>query len=344
MNDEIIDDRIRSRLQEITSHDVPDVAAPRASGDGRRRGLTAALVVAACLIVIAGLALVVRNDREGQVVNSLGPLPTTTDAPTASVTTVKGLANFPLEARNNVAFVAVPDGFIVWGGGRETRYLGLTQAEPDGEEYADGARYRASTDTWTIIPPAPVTVDVRLVGGKPSFGVWSASSLYVARGDEAARWDPSTNAWHRLPELAADVQGLAAVNGEVLAIGPDVVLTAPDARSWTALPTRPPIGDHLGLQVLVGDGVVYVVPYQKMYGDRSPIVAYSPRSRTWRDLPAPPIDTGTLDAGWDGSGLIIVNFTTLDASTDRPRTARQAARYDPTTDTWTKLDDLPEPL
>jgi hypothetical protein len=344
MNDEIIDERIRTRLQEIVSHDVPDAAAPRTSGNGRRRVVPAALVVAACLIVIAGSILLVRNDSDGQVVHSPVPATSTSAVPTASVTTAKGLANFPLEPRWNVALVAVPDGFIIWGGGREAQNMGLPPLVPDRAEYADGARYRASTDTWTKIPPAPVTVELRLVGGRPSFGAWVADTLYVARGKQAAAWDPTTGEWRRLPDLAANVEGLVAVNDEIIAIGPDTELAASAATTWTALPPRPAVGPHLGLDVVAGGDTVYVVPDQKVGGGNAPIAAFSTTSRTWHELPIPPIATGALDAGWDGSGLVVVNRATQNASTDHPSSARESARYDPDTNGWTGLDDLPVPL
>jgi hypothetical protein len=44
------------------------------------------------------------------------------------------------------------------------------------------------------------------------------------------------------------------------------------------------------------------------------------------------------------SNLVIVNWTTLDSDSDHPRSARQSARFDPATGTWTPLGDLPAPL
>lgn len=351
MNNDAIDEMIRDRLRAAVSHDLPDLAAPRTPSPARttrRRPVIAATLAVGALVVISAVVLLVRNDSRDHVVRPLGASTTATGSTATSRPTTQtgphGLADFPLQPRWSAALVAVPDGFIIWGGGREAQNMGLAPLVPDRAEYADGARYRASTDTWTTIPPAPVTLELRLVGGKQSFGAWAADTLYVARGTQAARWNPATREWHRLPDLAAPVEGLVAVDGQVIAIGPDVALTSPDSTTWTALPARPPIGDHIGLHVIVGGDDVYVVPSTKVDAARSPIIVYSTSTRTWRELPTPPIDSAGLDAGWDGAHLIIVNATTEGAPGARPRSAAQTARFDPATGRWTRLGNLPEPM
>lgn len=158
------------------------------------------------------------------------------------------VSNAPFAAR--VGHVAVWDGaharMIVWGGADDD--MGVPQRS--------GAAYDPVTDTWTPIADAPIR-------RRHAVAFWDAASSRMLvlmgedgawggpRGDGAA-YEPSTNRWEMLPDLAltgyAPGRGHTAVWGEgrVWAVGGDVAwaggLTALGARydsatdAWARIP------------------------------------------------------------------------------------------------------------
>lgn len=338
MNDDAVDELIRDRLREIVHDEVPDVVAPGSqaiAAPHSRSALNVAVVVGLSLVAIAGLGLLWRNDHRTQQTRTVGaPSTTVGSRAVTSLPTTRGLANFPLATRWSPALVATPDGFIVWGGSRDANNMGspVTGTGPDIAQYSDGARYLASDQTWTMIPAGPISTGLKVAGSSPSLAVWSAGTLYVSRGTQAAAWDSATRQWRQLPSLSKPVEALAAVKGEVIAIGPDVALKTPAATTWFPILGRYTTVPHLGLEAVVHGDTVYVVPSTAVYSSSTPIVAYSATDRTWMDLPTSPIDSTVLTGGWDGSGLVVVNA------------AGHAARYLPRSNAWTALADLPKPM
>lgn len=119
------------------------------------------------------------------------------------------------------------DRMLVWGG----------------EGFADGAAYDPVGRRWDRLPPAP------LGSGTGAVGAWNGRELVVATPGGAAAYDPSTDRWRLLPAVPFAPVGLAALRGDVVAVGAGgeaaVLVRAPAGEVWAPLPPAPgPFGDR----------------------------------------------------------------------------------------------------
>ena len=110
------------------------------------------------------------------------------------------------------------------------------------------------------------------------------------------------------------------------------------ARRWKAMPPSPLEGRSgsafawTGGELLIWggwDGGFRDPPY---FNDGA---AYDPIARTWRMLPAAPIEARTAFSVWTGEELIVWG------STERAARRRDGAAYDPVTNTWRTIADGP---
>ena len=111
----------------------------------------------------------------------------------ASSKTWRTIAAAPLLPRDGFSINWVGDRMVVWGGAKEI------SKGPNGIVYSDGAAYDPTTDTWSVLPAAPVagryehasmvTADGKLVvfGGVST----KAASAYA----DGAVYDPASGAW-----------------------------------------------------------------------------------------------------------------------------------------------------
>jgi hypothetical protein len=118
---------------------------------------------------------------------------------------------------------------------------------------------------------------------------------------------------------------------------PDALAYDPDADRWRRFTAPPPglVSDAgtlepvwTGAEVLLWD-----------FWDGGPGVAYNPATDRWRQLAPPPLGprrTWTIQA-WTGRQLLVVGGTCGSGVDDL---CRDAAAYDPATDTWTPVPGL----
>lgn len=201
---------------------------------------------------------------------------------------------------------------IGWGGGGGDLLLN------------DGAAYTPSTDTWKMLPPAPLQGQGRV----DVAGVWTGTEMIVVGGvapsnrgervfSDAAAYAPLTNTWRRLASMPMGEWGGSAVWG-----GHEVLLvqgvpatqgeTAPVRRGlaydpltnhwrWLAPMAYPRFGSVVvwtGHQLIVWGGSVETVP---PYGE-----TYDPASNTWTPMPPSPLRARYNPLGvWSGSSLIV---------------------------------------
>jgi hypothetical protein len=222
------------------------------------------------------------------------------------------IADAPLAPRAGHLAVWTGKEMIVWGG-----FLTAYERERyDGE----GAAYDPATDSWRMLPSAP------LPAGYDAMGGWTGSEVVVLAtpmGDEpvdaprqaaAAAYEPGRNAWRRIaqPPMAAFVSPPAvSLDGEVvlLSLGGTVDggevngYTRPYATGgiysvaqdeWRLHADPPEHPDQTWPQVAMGDAVV-------IDG-----LAYNPEEDSWRPLPEFPLAPREFPSlVWTGEELII---------------------------------------
>lgn len=221
----------------------------------------------------------------------------------------------PLRPRGDHTAVWAGERMLVWGGEADHPEPGVTA------RFADGAAFRPGPDpdrgpgpdrdpgpgSWERLAPAP------LQPRSAHTAVWTGEELLVRGGQtgchddrvvgDGAAYDPETDTWRTLA-------------------------SAPLAprRAHTAVWT----GDEM--LVWGGWGPPQPGAAAREFADGA---AYDPDTDTWRRLPDAPLHPrGAHTAVWTGEAMLVVgggnDSPPLDAS-------RQAARYTPATDEWTRL-------
>jgi N-acetylneuraminic acid mutarotase len=163
-----------------------------------------------------------------------------------------------------------------------------------------------------------------------------------------AAYDPATNRWRTLPPWHGAPGGLdpltsdAAVwtGTEMLLWGVTNAAFNPVTNRWRELP-EPPTGFG-GPSVAVWTGR-QMIGWGGGGGDLqlNDGTAYTPATNSWKMLPPAPLSgSGRHTTGvWTGSELIIAGG--YEARSRGPRLARDAAAYDPSTNSWRKLAPMP---
>lgn len=116
-----------------------------------------------------------------------------------STDTWRPIARSPLSDRARPVTVENGSKVVVWGG---CRLEGTQCDEVNAGLLGDGAVYDVATDTWTALPPGPLTPAVHAVGA------WTGDEVVItvtepgfgAVGARTAAWSPATGAWRVLPD------------------------------------------------------------------------------------------------------------------------------------------------
>lgn len=127
--------------------------------------------------------------------------------------------------------------------------------------YRDGAAYDPSTDTWTPVAAAPVSLQVQS-------GVAFQGKLYFTWSDDPKTgtlvvYDPGTNSWASIA-APARLGGLVVAGDQLISVGLGTRLGGdatdrrydPASNTWTYLPTDPFSPDQARSLVVVGDRLV----------------------------------------------------------------------------------------
>lgn len=240
------------------------------------------------------------------------------------------LPDAELVPRTDHAAVWAADRLFVWGGMGQTGFL------------ADGATYDPAEDAWEALPASPLSPRAGAAA------VWTGGAVVVVGGadnagplSDAARYDPETGDWSPLPPLP---EGFAEAD-EVRAVEQDQAVVAwtldrgglgatriarLDAAggAWTELPA-PPVADAGIPQLVAAPGALQAL--RTSYdGTRADLLTLADGASAWEERPAPAVlaDPWAARMWWTGSALLAAD-------------ADSGVRYDPATDSWSELTEVP---
>jgi len=266
------------------------------------------------------------------------------------------LPEAPIATRINHSATWTGELIVVWGG-EDQDTLEIT---------ADGAAFDPATDRWHDIPEAPIeprwaheavwTGEELLVWG----GTAGPDHLAACYGD-GARYDPVTEVWETIPEIPGEARCDASVvwTGDELIVsgghagegppGPDdrhddALAYDPDGDEWRTLPGSP-LGPRAGAIAgwVAGELVVYGGHTQADddgFAYLADGAVYDPGKDTWRELPESPLPTlSGIHAAVVDDRLLILGGQDPAPGADARSTA--TVGYDPDTDTWDTLADMP---
>ncbi|MBM3783194.1 MAG: hypothetical protein FJW30_02480 [Acidobacteria bacterium] len=215
--------------------------------------------------------------------------------------------------------------------------------------------YDTAVDVWTLGPPLPAAVNhtmpavangkVYLIGGQSDAG----NSSFVASNFE---YDPETRQWRSRAPLPRPRGGgaAAALNGKIYVAGgrppggAEFAVYDPATDRWTELPNLPTQRNHLA--VVAANNRIYVIGGRTQAGFQSPVLddveIFDPAANTWSKGAPLPRPRGGLNAV-EANGCIHTfggEGNTLAPNGVFP----DHDVYNPVTNTWTHLADLPVPI
>jgi N-acetylneuraminic acid mutarotase len=248
------------------------------------------------------------------------------------------MADAPIQGRTDHTAVWTGTEMIVWGGvgGPATND---DQRTSDG---SDGAAYAPATDTWRVLPEAPIS---RLhshsaVWTGREMLIWGGLTLDNARVGGGAAYDPTSNTWRGLPAppfaptgtqaavWARDqwivVDGVPAGNG---ATQLNAAAYRPDSNGWDPFPALVLSSADAFSLAWTGQEVIVLtdsiaVPsagYSLSLGDPE---------RSWRPIAAPPSLRITAQGAETWTGTEVLVASSLASGEDR------VVAYDPSKDGW----------
>ena len=165
--------------------------------------------------------------------------------------------------------------------------------------------------------------------------------------------DPGTNAWTELTGLPAEAErggGVAVTLGDRIHVlgglrsGQAVAehhAYDPVRDTWEALASLPQVRDHLGGVAL--NGQLYAIGGRSgsISAHTDKLTVYDPASDSWTALsPMPTSRGGIAAAGLNGR---LYAFGGEGNADEESGVFAQAEVYDPATDQWTSLEDMPTP-
>ncbi|MEX0985328.1 MAG: hypothetical protein WD096_09815 [Actinomycetota bacterium] len=221
------------------------------------------------------------------------------------------MAEAPISARGGAASAWTGTELLVWGGTDGT-YRGNSPGL-----LGDGAAYDPSTDTWRLLPRAPISPRVPLsVWTGRELIVWGTSTRVDERPRDGAAYDPVSDAWRPIAEGPIELTDATAVwtDEEMVVFGaalhggnfpetPTAIGAAydPGEDRWRALPASDmsPNANHAawtGEELVVWD-----------YGSTAQV--YDPSAGSWRRLPRVPVDDCEgVPSGIGGSEILFGQF------------------------------------
>ena len=234
----------------------------------------------------------------------------------------RSLAVFPLQGRAATATAWTGEELIIWGG------VAALSSGPR-PALGDGAAYDPDTDTWRILPPAPLAAR----GG--AVAVWTGQELIVFGGtaeadtgggappdliafNDGAAYNPTSNTWRRIADgpaqhAAPGFDPLAAVwTGERMLVwmGQQAAAYDPTTDRWEQLPAWPGQSHQVSPEaVWTGSELLTWSGWQEgddSDGGPSDAGHALTSAGTWRSLapaPIPARDDHSLT--WTGNALVI---------------------------------------
>ena len=189
----------------------------------------------------------------------------------ATEMTWRPIDHAPIGPRAHMAFAWTGSELLIWGGW-SGRY-GYEFAE---EFFDDGAAYDPVSDSWRMLPQAPIDARAPLsVWTGRQMLVWGTALRVEERPRDGAAYDPATDSWRPIAEAPIELTDATAV--------------------WT--------------------GTEMIVFGAALHGGNHPETptaigaAYDPASDTWRQLPESDIDPNANTASWLGDRLIAWDYS-----------------------------------
>ena len=223
----------------------------------------------------------------------------------------------------------------------------LAAAASGSTRAAHGPPGRAASSlagTWGRLPAAPVTKLPDMMAT-----VWTGHEMFIhgIRFSVLPRrvtfaYRPATNTWAVLargprPATVESHDVPVWTGSEVLVIGPTSAAYNPATNAWRPIarlgaPTSDIVG-WTGHRVLMWQGTCC--------GGLSPEAdAYDPVTDTWAKLPPPPLQPRRgAEGAWTGKELVVAGGSAGLAGS--ARLLRSAAAYNPATNTWRRLPQMP---
>jgi N-acetylneuraminic acid mutarotase len=275
------------------------------------------------------------------------------------------LSRGPLTPRPGQAAVWTGTEMVVWGGVDARSY---PSADAAGDE---GAAFNPATNTWRLLPPAPLT------SRGYAIAAWTGAEVMILGGGAAmttdsrdysdgALYNPATNTWSHVPAPAplgghhiAWLSAAAVANNvyawsewsETHQVTPNTTVSAGGVdmysynlttKTWRYLPADtqalPDIAD-----TIPAGGLIYTRGEPVNCGDCSPpfipeaTAVYDPAHDRWKRLPLDPLDGQRLLSVWTGAALFSVNpYGVYDS-----RGPGDATVYNALSDTWSKVPSAP---
>jgi N-acetylneuraminic acid mutarotase len=215
-------------------------------------------------------------------------------------------------------------------------------------------RYDVGDDRWTRVADLPRALQhvgaASLDGAVYSVGGYIGSTFVPT--DQVFRYDPDLDAWTEVGSLPFAVGALAAValDGRLHAIGGGTTSGSvalhwvydPASNEWSAASPFPGNGrDHLAAVALAGS--IYLVGGRPGAATRNSngLDRWDPETDTWTPLaPVPTARSGHAVAALGGRIYALGGEV---SSVDPDGVFPQVEVYDPATDVWTSLPDMPVP-
>jgi hypothetical protein len=230
----------------------------------------------------------------------------------------------------------------VWTGS-ELLYWGGDDSCHEGPVRNEGAAFDPATRTWRALPPSP------LDGRSSATAVWSGEELIVWGGwnggerEDGAAYRPSTDEWRMLAEspLSPQVPTAAVWTGREMFVWGDVSRPAgsadgaaydPAADAWRLLPPAPYALNQAQAVWTGGEMIVFGSLLDGNNHSERPTasgLAFDPERNQWREIATYPLSPQASMVVWTGREMIAWDYEL------------RAGAYDPRSDTWRSLPDLP---
>lgn len=216
--------------------------------------------------------------------------------------------------------------------------------------------YDTAAKTWGSAPdlPGPAVENPAVVahGGK-LYAFGGSTSPFSGAVANAAVFDPATNAWTALPEMATARGGAAArvLDGKIYVVGgmagdgaslASVEIFDPVAGSWTSGVPMSTRRDNAGAASI--GGTMYVFGGRTRDADGTApaatlatVEAFDPSTGTWTPRSSAPTARRAMGvATIEGHAVVLGGEATSDG-----KTFAETELYDPVTDTWRALTSMP---